>query len=238
MVARLKGKKTKNSLKKDKKKGPSSQVEAKAKPKGLAKTTAHPDVPDNIDDILAEFRGHIGTSKEDRVGQKEREIDEYLEQYQQEGGQGSLATQSDVPDTIDDLLEELEGPVSGGTTIESSARDSEASSQPEVQDNIDDILAEFNAPASEVPTVPAAQESQQTTSPNMTEKVDDMIAEFHSSASRETSESSPHDSQEAPASIDDILAEFGAPASEAPTASSAQELQNASGLAARGESRG
>ena len=136
MVARLKGKKTKNSLKKDKKKNPSSQVEARAKPEGLAKTTAksrakgkpkaktgtklraqtkastktkrqakprpaaktkhrtqtqvksdpetstpaHPDVPDNIDDILAEFRGHIGTSKEDRVGQKEREIDEYLEQ--------------------------------------------------------------------------------------------------------------------------------------------------------------
>ena len=73
MVARLKGKKTKNSLKKDKKKGPSSQVEAKAKPKGLAKTTAHPDVPDNIDDILAEFRGHIGPLK--KIGSGKREGD-------------------------------------------------------------------------------------------------------------------------------------------------------------------
>ena len=48
----------------------------------------------------------------------------------------------------------------------------------------------------------------------MTEKVDEMVAEFQSFAPRETSEPSPHDSQEAPASIDDILAEFGASAPE------------------------
>ena len=192
-------------------------------------TQAHPEVPDNIDDILAEFRGHIETSEEDRVRQEEKEIDEYLEQYQQGGGQGSLATESDDPDTVGDLLAELKGTASEGTTIESSALESEASSQSEVQENIDDILAEFNAPASEVPTVPSAQEFQETASLNMTERVDEMIAEFQSSASRETSEPSPHDSQEAPASIDDILAEFDAPAPEAPTAPPAQELQEASG---------
>ena len=191
-------------------------------------TQAHPEVPDNIDDILAEFRGHIGTSEEDRVRQEEKEIDEYLEQYQQGGGQGSLATESDDPDTVGDLLAELKGTASEGTTIESSALESEASSQSEVQENIDDILAEFNAPASEVPTVPSAQEFQETASLNMTERVDEMIAEFQSSASRETSEPSPHDSQEAPASIDDILAEFGASAPEKPALPSAPESKETS----------